>query len=218
MAKPKVYKKRFPRSKRKDTLALKAYRMAKKATQTMELHKLDYSGTFLLSGNDFVSVMMSNPPENDTSGGRTGLRIWARSLRFHYELVWGSLSTQVQQVARVIIVRDKLQAGVRPTVTQILEEASAWTTLSQRNNTTEGKRFVFLYDKVHRPARQVIGDTYSTGRKIIVPLKFPIHYTGSTGTEASQNKNSVYMFAVADIAVGTNAPTLRFTSRFFFDP
>lgn len=203
----------------KGNLAQKAYRLAKNLNKGREMHKLDVVANSLFAGNDTVAQLLTATAEDVTSQGRVGLKIYGRSLRFHYEVVWGALATQVQHVCRIIIVQDKQQNGIRPTIAQLLEgpASNTYATIALRQNTTEGKRFKFLYDAVHRPPRQVIGDTYSTGRKVTLPIKANIYYTASSGAEASLAKNNVYLFLISDLNSGTDAPTVRWTSRFYFD-
>lgn len=212
-------KKRFPRSKRKSTLALKAYRLAKKATNTMELHKHTLLGNSVRAGNDVGAVLVNNIAEGDLSSSRTGLRIWARSLRLHYECMWSASANPTDEAVRVIVVRDKMCNGTAPLVSDILQEANTYASISQRHNETEGKRFVFLYDKVHRNPNQVATDTYTTGRKLIIPLRFPVHYTGSTAGIGDMGKNSIFIYFVGDQTIAsTLSPNVRNTYRFFFDP
>lgn len=215
----KHQKKRFPRSKRKSTLALKAYRMAKRATNTMELHKHSLAGNVVRAGNDVNAVLVNNIAEGDLSSNRTGLRIWARSLRLHYECIWNATANGCDESVRVVVIRDKMCQGASPTVAQILQEANTYACISQRHNETEGKRFVFLYDKVHRNPNQVATDTYATGKKLIIPLRFPVHYTGSTGAVTDMGKNSIFIFFIGDQTTGSaGSPNCRNTYRFFFDP
>lgn len=215
----KPFKKRFPRSKRKSTLALKAYRLAKKATNTMELHKHQLNGNVVRAGNDQSPVLINNIAEGDLSSQRTGLRIWARSLRLHYECIWNATANGCDEAVRVIVVRDKMNQGASPTVAEILQESNTYSTISQRNNETEGKRFIFLYDKTHRNPNQVATDTYATGKKLIIPLKFPIHYTGSSAAVGDLGKNSIFLFFIGDQTVASaGSPNCRNTYRFFFDP
>lgn len=215
----KTQKKRYPRSKRKATLALKAYRLAKRASNVMEMHKRDHAGATVTSANDFTSQMITDISEGDQSNNRNGLKLWARSLRIAYECIWASATNNTDETVRIIIVRDKMMNGTRPTTAQILEEVSTYSTLSHRNNETEGKRFIFLYDKVHRNPNQVSTSTYSTGRKFVIPLKFPIYYLGNTSAEADQGKNNLFFFAIADqTSASTLGPAVRWTSRIYFDP
>lgn len=217
----KPRKKRYMRSKRTSSLAQKAFRLAKKATQTMEMHKLSIDGFVTRAGRDHPGNYISAIAEGNLSSNREGLRIWARSLRLHYEAKWAVSAAGVQLGIRVLVVCDKMYNGTPPTLDQLLQEqgASTYKVLSQRNNETEGKRFIFLYDKVHRNPNQVSTDNYSTSRKMIIPLKFPIHYTGNLGTSPDGGKNALWLFAVGDnTVVSAQCPELYVTMRLYFDP
>lgn len=215
----KAKKKRFPRSKRNASLALKAYRMAKRATNTMELHKTSVLGFNTRAGYDHLGNHMSGVAEGDLSSTREGLRIWARSIRINYECKWNATANGCDETVRILVVRDKLYQGTAPTTALILQEVSTYSTLSQRNNELEGKRFIFLYDRIHRNPNQVSTDTYSAGKRLIIPLKFPIHYTGSTSTSTDCGKNALWFFAIGDQSVASgNCPDVRVSARLYFDP
>lgn len=105
---------------------------------------------------------------------------------------------------RYFIVRDKENGGAAPAIAgaagSVLETFNPITTFQQN---TGRDRFVIIYDKLITV--DAIPSIYSEKEVQQVDLKIsmPIRYVGTTGTAASQGKNSLWMIILSNNGTDT---------------
>lgn len=217
-SKPEWIKVRRGRKQSKATKALKMVRQLKKAVET---HKIDQNGAIQQSCFDYPGYGLSNIQEGDTSSARNGLRIYAKTLALNYEVQWSADANKTDEAIRVMVVKDKMGNGsaTPPLTSDILEVANTYSTLCQRNNTTEGKRYQVLYDKVHTNPNQDATNTYTKVVRKMIPIKCPIYYLGSTSANTDKGRNNLWLYLIGDQSLASAlSPLVRFTNRLYFDP
>lgn len=137
--------------------------------------------------------------QGDTDNDRQGNSIKCKSIHGKLEFIYNASSTQVGQVARVMILIDHQTNGALPAATDILlaDNVRSW------RNTDYGKRFTVLLDRV------VTLDSTN-------PIKFisfhkelsnHIEFNGSSGAITGITKDSFVLYAVSDEA--TNGPQIE---------
>lgn len=207
--------------KKKETKGAKALKIARRLEKNLESHKMDQNGASATAGYDFAGVALSNTSEGDTSSNRNGLKIYARALALNYEIQWSADANKTDEAVRIMVVRDKMASAPvsAPAVSDILEVSNTYSTLSQRNNTTEGKRYQVLYDRTFTNPNQDATNTYTKIIKKVIPLKFPIYYVGSGSGFAAMGRNNLFLYFIGDQTVASAlSPLVRYTNRLYFDP
>lgn len=142
--------------------------------------------------------------QGDTSDTRAGLRINAHTFyaNFNYKM---TASSNV----RFIIVRDTMNQGAVPLITEVLETASVISPLNY-NNFIAQKRFILLKDHTrHFTVGGVLFDTSLNKFKLDVQLS----YGGNGFGVSDARKNSIFVYTVTDTA---SAGTLELYTRLDF--
>jgi len=150
---------------------------------------------------------ISNMAQGDTSITREGLQIQPRNLQFKITCtVDAAFRTSLN---RIIILEDKEQHGVIPTIADVLEAVSC-TDFTEHDT---------------RPRFRIIRDMVipinNTRRQIFLKgiIKFgkskKIYYSGTTAADVSQGKNALYVIYMTSESTG-NGPDIQVRTRLRF--
>jgi hypothetical protein len=150
------------------------------------------SFTPLVAGSQ---AYVSGVGQGDTSDTRTGLKINAHTFYFN-----ANFNMTASCNVRFIIVRDLMNQGVVPLISEVLENVSVISPLDY-NNFVAQKRFVLLKDFTkHFTTGGVLYDT-SLNR---IPMDVQMSYGGTGFAVADARKNSIFVCCVTDTsAAGT---------------
>jgi hypothetical protein len=192
--------------------AAKALAMAKSIKRLVNTEikcsELTASGTAIT--NSGVIKQLTALAQGDTSITRDGdsLRILKSTLRM--VLVKNASATQTN--VRIIVVRDRMNQGAAPAVTDILNTASPYfgIAIEQKNR----DRFTFLYDKLFCINQLVASTTMAVQDVFHVNNPKHVHYSGVDATDASAGPGSVWLLAIANEA--TNEPSISYSFRMEF--
>lgn len=142
--------------------------------------------------------------QGDTSDTRTGLRINAH--KFYLNIAYKMTSSCN---VRCVVVRDMMNQGAVPTITEVLEQATVISPLNY-NNFVAQKRFILMKDFTrHFTVGGVLFDTVTNSFKLDVQLS----YGGSGFGAIDARKNSIFVYTVTDTA---SAGTIDLYSRLDF--
>lgn len=203
---------------------LKAWQLAKHLATLINVEEkvwdVNGSGGTALTTTPIV-VNLSNIAQGDDYSNRSGDSILAQSLEFH--AVANSSTAQPGGRIRVLIVRDKLQRGTDPAMTDVLMNIAvpliAPTVVPQ-----EG-RFDILYDELVNLSCMGVGLATSGSSTTYLPrlVDLPsmkrkwnqhIKYQASSGADASNWIGGLYLIAMGDHA--SDAITLYYYFRLRF--
>lgn len=156
-----------------------------------------YGGSQTISNNGGV-YYSSNIVQGTTSNTRVGNVIRIQGIYIKGKFNIGTAIT-TSTVVRFMLVRDKMNAGSTPAVTDIL---SSDNTIAPLNLTKNG-RFRVLFDECF--AVEASNNSSATIEKYI-DKQFNIEYVGTAGVAADAQKNSLWVLAISDAGSGTNQP------------
>lgn len=176
------------------------------------------SGTTLTTTTTVVNL--SNIAQGADYLNRSGDSILAQEMEFRAKLT-GNAVVSGHNV-RIIIVSDKLQRGVDPVLGDVLQGGTS--PFVQPYLEPQEGRFEILYDElvqiVHTVGLAAAGTStdYVMARLALPVLKRKwnkhIKYQGTTGADASNWVNGLFLFAFS--ADATNGPSLQYTFRLRF--
>lgn len=141
--------------------------------------------------------LLNGIQQGDTSKQREGLKIAIQSININLRMRTSTHADfDKSTVVRVIIIKDRQNQGVVPTSTLILESNAVFA----HKEHDEKHRFQFLFDKKFVITRNLTNTVKTRMLKYYKRFKKPITawYTGTGGTQADVNKNSLYMFILTD--------------------
>lgn len=143
--------------------------------------------------------------QGDDYNKRTGRQIKVTSLALRFIVNQHASATETQ--TRIMLVRDREQDGVIPTVTGatgVLSSANVQAFPYYDNM----RRFTILYDKVITHSSN---GSQSTFRKYYKKMALKVRYDGTTASQAHQKENNLYLLLISNEA--TNTPTVNWESK-----
>jgi hypothetical protein len=141
---------------------------------------------------------LSQIAQGDDGSDRAAYRVNSQYMEFSLS----SISTLTNNL-RVIIVRDKLNQGALPAVTDILAAAGVYSPLAYFNNIAQ-KRFIPLFDRTY--SSSAVG-TLSHRDKARINDTCTTHFTNTTGAVASAASNVYFMLVISDVAAASSITT-----------
>lgn len=211
MAGGKIYQSRYKSNKNQFSKSL-AKKVKVLANQIEKKHH-DIPGGTATFANDMTARALTLMAQGDTSSTRTGLKIYAKSLRVNGTITWNAAATQ-ESICRLLIVMDKDNNGALPAFTDILEAASV---NSQYNNVTEGKRFVVLKDMLFTNNDAHTAIPKERAFTFNIKLNKSIYYLDGTSNASALGRNNIHLIAVGDVTTASgNAISLLYTSRMYY--
>lgn len=187
------------------------WNIAKKAASKLvkyylnpEYKFLDDTSTTTVSSAGSIDATICTLAQGDTVNNRNGNSIKVTSHLLRYTITRNSLADTTS--IRLVLFTDVSSAGVGPSVTDVLQNASVLSPLNQVN----GSRFKILMDRHY---------SLSSDRPIITSQYFKkmnhhIKYLDATANSSSLGQGPIYMLMISNQA--TNTPTLAFQSRMRF--
>ncbi len=152
-------------------------------------------------------TLLNIPLKGTTENSRVGSKISLRrlSLRGFCAVTPG---TGVDQIHRVILVKDIAPEGVTPAITDILSSVSVYSFPVNES----AWRFTILWDKtIDLSATAESGSIRSFG--VSMPLGFPeLFGPGSAGTIADIQSGSLYCIVIGTSSAGATAGSVSFNS------
>lgn len=148
--------------------------------------------------------------QGDDITQRDGDSIKVQSIRLSGVVYRDTLSAQVSDTVRVLVVRDLQNAGASPAVTDVLQTVgtaySAFTTYDFLNGIDLNKRFSIVYDTI------VYLDLYHPTGQFGFTSNHDCHviYRGTGSTAASAGNGSYFLVTVSSNTV--NPPVLDYNS------
>lgn len=165
-------------------------------------------------GNDIAPNAIHLMSQGDTSGGRTGLKIYAKNLYINLSLQWKSTATQ-ETTARFIVFLDKNSNGAIPGGTDLMESLA---TVSLYDNVNEGRRFVVLCDKIFNNRNVTTDLDKFEGYNMIIPVNRTVWYLDSGSTATALGRNSLYYICIGDVAsADADAVAVTGNARLYYD-
>lgn len=190
------------------SIATKALKAAKNARSLIDASKyfIDVTGSGVTMSNNGTITLLTPIAQGDDVNNRSGNSVLAKSFRFSYDITQNTAAGQTSQMARVLIVSDKLQTGTAPTPAQILQTLGNANAVNSPINVDALPRFSVLYDRRH--SLESNGDIRQHGmcRK---HFSKRISYTGAATTDTY--KNNIYLLVLSDVAA--NDPLMNYSSR-----
>jgi len=206
----KTRKSKLTSGKTTRSIATKALTTAKTARSLIDANKyvFDQQGVGSLMSNAVPIVLLSGIAAGDDNNNRSGNSVLAKHFSFSYDIVQ-NVAAVTSQVARVLIIQDKLQTGTAPTAAQVLQYVGTANAVNSPILDDALLRFTVIYDKKH--GLDQAGDIRQTG---VVNRRFSkrISYTGVNATDTY--KNNIYLLLIADVA--TNDPAISYASRIMY--
>lgn len=200
---------RNPRNFQKSAkgVANMAYRGLALATKVAKLINVEFKthdiATTQASSSAGTVSKLSAIAQGDGSGNRDGDKIRCKSwfLRMYGE---HNSSGADAQLLRIVILRDNMQRGSAPAVTDVLETANV---LSPINKDADG-RFTILKDCM----LTVTADKGMAYRKYYKEIESHCNYIGTGSTDADQGVGALYILHLSNEA-SINYPDLVFNWR-----
>lgn len=182
--------------------AYKGYNMLKGIINS-ELKRFD-TNTATTLVNTGVITCINQIAAGDDVNNRQGNSILGKYLTWNYQLVMDAAA--VHSNIRCMIIADTENIGVAPSLSDILQVATANNNITSPINVDTTDRYTVLYDRLH--ALSATGQQ-SVVRKVYRGLNFHLKYT-NTGSSGFQ-KNSLFLVMIADNA--TNPPSITYSTR-----
>lgn len=171
-----------------------------------KFHSVVNSALAILSTGSIVSI--SDIGQGDTINTRDGNQCRVRAIYGKYFISQGAESA-IQNLRHMIII-DKSPDGTAPTLSEILQDATAGDSLVSGLNITNVSRFRVLYNRVYR-----ISDSGNANDKYIKFYKkcnIQLNFQGAGS--ASQVNQKIYEVFLSD--VGADGPTITSDLRLRF--
>lgn len=207
---PRRYTK-YPR--RRKTAMKKLTSRVNKITRAIErkTHDQAFGATF---ASDSLVFSITNIAEGSASVQREGLKIAPVKLEVRAKIIFAADGTLNGSPVRMIVFRDNEQAGVLPTIAQLLENAD----VSSMYNNVNLKRFTILVDKVCQP-KSTTTNLVSTYDYCMAKRKLSgtIRYLTDSANQAGQGRGNIYVALVADSPVGGPDTVCDFNSRVTYE-
>lgn len=181
----------------------------KKYMLNPEKNNFDTSGAALTIATTWTIENMSNIAEGDDNINRTGRSVKFLGLNFRGGVTLGTTATLPSR-CRIVLFIDTMQIGSAgdPGATVIFNTNNID---SQRNQQGSPGRFKFLYDRTISLSPGGVETMHFIVKR---PLNILTKYIGTTGVDASNYKNAIYLMYVTDNA--TVAPVISYTNRLWF--
>lgn len=135
-------------------------------------------------------AILSNTAQGITDTTRIGNSLLAKNIKVRVDL-HAIFTTQNYQIFRLMLISDKLQGGVPPTLAQLVTDV---TNINSQHNKNYTDRFVTLKDEtiVMNQTHPLI-TSHDVSREIYFPLNFHMRYLGATGGALDQGPNAIYL-------------------------
>jgi hypothetical protein len=127
--------------------------------------------------------------QGDTSETRTGLRVNGHTISLGVLFKMTATCT-----VRILLVRDTMQNGASPAVTDILDSADV---IAPQNyiNTVAQKRFIVIEDYTEHFS---LNGNLSASRRKLHNYQHKVHYSGAGSTVAELRSNNVFAVVICD--------------------
>jgi hypothetical protein len=203
---------------------MKAWQLAKHLATLINVEdkKFDVDGTAgtLITLTPTI-VNLTNIAQGNDYFNRAGDSILGQAIEFRAYLT--SNAARMGHTVRLLIVVDRENHGVDPVIGDVLQGMSLPSVAPI--NAVSANRFEILYDELcllQSPSTGLASSgtntTYISHRMALPTLcrKWNKHikYTGSTGVDASNWENAIFLMAVGEDA--SNGPTLTYSWRLHF--
>lgn len=202
---------------------VKAWNLAKHLATLINVEEkvFDVDGSAALEMTTTPTVVnLTNIAQGNDYFNRSGDSILGQSIEFRARVIGNAAS--VGDCCRILIVRDKLQRGVDPTLGDVLQGGTS--PIPQPYLEPQDQRFDVLYDHVICPvnlpglATTGTSTTYVPARHVLPALlrKWNSHikYQGTSAADASNWLGGLYLMAVSTVA--SNGSYLNYTFRLRF--
>lgn len=145
-----------------------------------------------------VVTYLSQIAQGDDGSDRAAYRVNSQYIEFSLS----TISTLTNNL-RVIIVRDKMNLGATPAVTDILAAAGVYAPLAYFNNIAQ-RRFIPLFDRTY--SSSAVG-TLSHRDKARINDVCTTHFTNTSGAVGSAAQNVYFMLVISDVAAASSITT-----------
>lgn len=197
----------------------KAYQMAKELWKLVNVEQKvnDVDGTNGVALSTTAAVVnLSNIAQGNDYYNRSGDSILGQRIEFRARVVGNA--AKPSHTIRVLLVCDKEQNGVDPTIGDVLQGLNS--PLEAPRNVFGLKRFDVLYDQ--RVSVCQSGDTAATTYCIsqtVLPSHMAAHnrhilYDADSAADASNREGALYLMAISGDA--SNGPSLYYSFRLFY--
>lgn len=155
-------------------------------------------------------VLVNGLVPGTSASTRVGNNVECRTFEMRF-VNYATTATGIDQIHRVLLVRDSQTNGATPGLTDILTD----DTIYGLRNLANRKRFKILFDHtsvlnaIGEPGAQTFTHKYVKFRK---PIRVEYN-TGTAGTVADITSNGLFLLFIGNVNSGTAAGTTKYTFR-----